>query len=375
LPGAGGGLLRLNFAIFRRAITVAANQPIQIVKQSIPLAAILSALIFSGAQPAVAWDYEGHRAINQLALASLPKDFPAFVRAPASAERIAFLSGEADRWRNMGDELPLSHFNGPDHYLDLEQLADYGLTPQTLPIFRYDFTAKLALARAAHPEKFLPVDPKKNKDHTRELVGFLPWAIVEYCGKLKSGFSYLKAFQDYGGTPDEIANAQANIIYIMGMMGHFVGDAAQPLHVTKHHNGWVGDNPHGYSTWPRIHQWIDGDYFRKTGGIKSELLAGKIRPAKIVGDPTKPDDLFNQVVAFLLETRKQLEPLYQLDKERKLSGEGEKGLAGRLFLDGQLARGGQMLGDLWFSAWQQATEDKYLIRQLTARNAASGGKQ
>jgi len=34
-----------------------------------------------------------------------------------------------------------------------------------------------------------------------------------------------------------------------------------------------------------------------------------------------------------------------------------------------------MLGDLWFSAWQQATEDKYLIRQLTDRRAASGGKK
>jgi hypothetical protein len=360
-----------SFAISRGVITVAANQPIQIVKKSIILVAVLSVLVLSGAQRAVAWDYEGHRAINQLALAALPKDFPAFVRTSAALERIAFLGGEADRWRNMPNELPLAHCNGPDHYLDLESLQDYGLTPQALPIFRYDFTAKLALARAAHPEKFPAIDPKRNKDHTRELVGFLPWAIVEYCGKLKSGFSYLKAFQDYGGTPEEITNAQANIIYLMGVMGHFAGDVAQPLHVTKHHNGWVGDNPHGYTTWPRIHQWIDGDYFRKTGGINAESLVGKIRPAKIIGDPTKPEDLFNQVMAKLLETHRQLEPLYQLDKDRRFSAEGEKGLEGRAFLDRQLVRGGQMLGDLWFSAWQQATEDKYLIRQLTERKAAN----
>ena len=43
----------------------------------------------------------------------------------------------------------------------------------------------------------------------------------------------------------------------------------------------------------------------------------------------------------------------------------------RAFLEGQLVKGGQMLGDLWFSAWQQATEDKYLIRNLTERKAAS----
>ena len=168
------------------------------------------------------------------------------MRVPEAAERVAFLAGEPDRWRNQGDgrnptdDVVLAHFNGPDHYLDLEQLADYGLTPQTVPTLRYDFTAKLALARAAHPEKFAPIDPLKNNDHTRELVGFAPWAITEYCGKLRSGFSYLKAFHDYGGTPEEIANAQQNIIYVMGVMGHFVGDCAQPLHATKHHHGWVG---------------------------------------------------------------------------------------------------------------------------------------
>jgi hypothetical protein len=340
--------------------------------------ALFTALLAAGLpvfQDALAWDYEGHRAVNQLALAALPKDFPTFVKTPEAKERIAFLAGEPDRWRNMGDELPLVHFNGPDHYLDLEYLEDYGLTTEALPIFRHDFTAKLALARAARPEKFAPIDPLKNKDHTRELIGFAPWAITEYCGKLKSGFSYLKAFQEHGGTAEEIANAQQNIIYVMGVMGHYVGDCSQPLHVTKHHHGWVGDNPHGYATNYSFHGWIDGGFFRKTGGIKVESLTEKIRSAKIVGDPTKPDDLFKQVMAYLQETYKQVEPLYQLEKEHKLTPENEKAGEGRVFLEGQLVKGGQMLGDLWFSAWQQATEDKYLIRSLTERKAANAGKK
>jgi hypothetical protein len=266
-------------------------------------------------ETATAWDYEGHRIVNQLALASLPTDFPTFASDPAAKERIAFLSGEPDRWRNMGDELPFAHFNNPDHYFDLEELEDHGLTPQSVPIFRHDFTAKLALARAAHPEKFPAIDPAKNKDHTRELPGYAPWAIAEYCGKLKSGFSYLKAFQNYGGTPEEIANAQQNIIYVMGVMGHYVGDCSQPLHVTKHHHGWLGANPRGYTTNSSFHSWIDGGYFRKTGGIKAAPMTGKMRPAKIVGDPTKPEDLFRQVMAYLMETHTFLEPLYQLEKD------------------------------------------------------------
>ena len=87
-----------------------------------------------GVPRALAWDYEGHRLINQLALGSLPTNFPAFVHAPAAAERISFLSGEPDRWRNVREELPLSNCSGPDHYIDLEQLADYGLKAELLPV-------------------------------------------------------------------------------------------------------------------------------------------------------------------------------------------------------------------------------------------------
>lgn len=333
------------------------------------------------APAAGAWDYEGHRVVNQLALAALPANFPAFVLTPEARERIAFLSGEPDRWRNQGDgrnptdDVVLSHFAGPDHYFDLEQLEDYGLTPEALPIFRYDFTVKLGLARAAHPEQFEPIDPLKNRDHSRELVGFAPWAITENCGKLRAGFSYLKAFLDYGGTPEEIANAQANIIYIMGTMGHYVGDCAQPLHATRHHHGWVGPNPHGYTTNAGFHAWIDGGFFRKTGGINAAPLTGKIRPAKIVNDPTKPEDLFRKMVAYIVETQKLVEPLYRLDKERKLSAESPDVEQGREFLHARLVRGGQMLGDLWFSAWQQAGEDRYLIARLKERQSGNGGKK
>jgi hypothetical protein len=64
-----------------------------------PSALALLAFLQFGAHLARAWDYEGHRVVNQLGLASLPTNFPAFAREPAPAERIAFLAGEMDRWR------------------------------------------------------------------------------------------------------------------------------------------------------------------------------------------------------------------------------------------------------------------------------------
>jgi hypothetical protein len=318
---------------------------------------------------ALGWDYEGHRVVSQLALASLPTNFPAFVRAPQAAERIAFLSGEPDRWRNAQD-LTLKHVNGPDHYIDLEELTHYGLKPENLPFLRYDFIAELARIRNAHPEKFPAPDAARNEDHTRGLVGLLPWTMAESYARLKSEFSYLKTFETDGGTPDEIANAQANIIYTMGVMSHYFGDAGQPLHTTVHHHGWTGENPHGYSVASKIHGWIDGGYFFKVGGADMKGLVAKLRPAQLVaidGRTAKPEEMFHASVLFLVEQNKQVEPLYQMDKDGRLSGEGENGLQGKAFLEGQLVKSGQLLGDVWYSAWQQAPSDTFLKGTLARR--------
>jgi hypothetical protein len=324
-----------------------------------------------------AWDYEGHHAINELALASLPSKF-GIQLTPALKRRIAFLAGEPDRWRNAADvragtgDLPLAQANGLDHYIDLEDLKLYGLTPDTLPDMRYDFMMDIAKARAAHPEKFPPIDPAKDYDHTREMDGFLPWAINENFEKLKSDFAVLKAFQTHGGTPEEIANAQADIVYVMGAMGHYVGDGSQPLHTTKYFNGWdPNDNPKGYTTKQTFHSWIDGGYFRKTGGVDVNKLVGKIQPATKIPDADDPQKLFHYVVNYIVEQNKFVEPLYAMEKNGELTSEGEKGLVGRPFLDAQLVKAAQMLGNLWLTAWLDAPEDTYLERQLDERNVAA----
>lgn len=336
--------------------------------KTLPLRLLFAALAVALPFQVMAWDYDGHRVANQLALAALPSDFPAFALTPAARERIAFLGGEPDRWRNVPD-LSLRQFNGPDHYIDLEELAVYGLKPEGLPVFRYDFAARLAVPRAAHPEKFPPIDPLRNEDHTRELIGFLPWTVAEYYGKLKSEFAYLKALEE-AGTPEEIANAQQNIIYTMGVMGHFTGDSTQPLHTTIHHHGWIGPNPHHYTTNGSFHSWIDGGYFAKTGGLDSRALAPKVRPARVLADSGRSAEVFNAAVALLVEENQRVEPLYQLQAEQRLSGEGERGLEGRAFLEARLVEAGEFLGDLWLSAWKHAPEDTYLKTQLAKRKAA-----
>ena len=152
-----------------------------------------------------------------------------------------------------------------------------------------------------------------------------------------------------------------------------MGDAGQPLHTTIHHHGWVGDNPHHYTTESRFHSWIDGGYFSKVGGADLKGLLGKLRPAQLAAikdRPAKPEEIFQVAVLYIEEQNKLVEPLYQMEKDGKLSGEGETGLQGKAFLEGQLLKSGQLLGDIWFSAWQHAGPDTFLERQLARRQHA-----
>ena len=156
-------------------------------------------------------------------------------------------------------------------------------------------------------------------------------------GKLREAeihFSLSESLRGNGGTPEEIANAKENIIYVMGTMGHYVGDAGQPLHTTIHHHGWVGENPQGYTTNSSFHAWIDSGYLNKVGGVKLEEIETRLHPAQLVsidGRTAKPEEMFQAAMLFVIGQNKMVEPLYQLDKDGKLSGEGEKGMEGKAF--------------------------------------------
>lgn len=319
-----------------------------------------------GADGVGAWDYTGHRTVNLLALDILPREFPSFVREARHRERIAFLSGEPDRWRNTPD-LPLRHVNGPDHFFDIEDLEPLGIDPGRLTPFRYLYVEQVTRARAADPVRFPEIPVEKNRDRTRQFVGFLPWTILEQYGKLKSAFSYLRAYEQ-SGTAEEIQQARENVAYLMGVLGHYCADAAQPLHTTKHYNGWAGDNPKGYTTRRSFHSWIDGGYFAETGGIDEAALRRGLRPATRLDTIRGMTDYMLPVIMdFIRAQHARVEPLYELDLEGKLTGEPGAGREGTAFLNEQMRRGISFFADLCYTAYQNAPDDKYLLGVLAKR--------
>ncbi|MBA3849205.1 MAG: hypothetical protein C0502_04320, partial [Opitutus sp.] len=207
--------------------------------------------------------------------------------------------------------------------------------------------------------------------------GFLPWTIAEYFGKLRGNFARLKVLEELG-TPGEIAQAKASIVEMMGLMGHFLGDAAQPLHTTTHHNGWVGPNPSNYTTWRGFHSWIDSGFLARAK-IDLAPLAAQARPAQSLPLDLRPDGrdpMFAHAMDFVLEQHKLVEPLYRLEAAGRLKLEGTPPDPGAVdFIRARLLTAGQRLGDVWLTAWRGAAPDNFLRGQLIRQKAAAEGAE
>jgi hypothetical protein len=293
---------------------------------------ILTALAAAGLLSAAAlppaaraWGNEGHRMINRLAVSTLPADTPAFLRSEAAASEIEYLGPEPDRWRSPA-EPELSAAQAPEHFIDLE-LAD-ALGP--LPHRRLDFEAKV-FASGQRPEKF----------------GLQPWEADEVWERLKAAlreYRRLAAGPNPESNPDLRAVEQAAIFYA-GWLGHYVGDASQPLHTTVNYNGWVGPNPNGYTTAHEIHWQFEGPF-----------VAANLRPTEVLAKMTPPraieGDLFDAYVAYLRQTATHVERVYQLEKAGGFVGNGS--VESREFTAERLAAGASMLRDMIYAAWLES---------------------
>lgn len=291
------------------------------------------------------WSAHGHRTITYLAMDSLPKDAPAWMRDVSIRHRIADQSNEPDRWRGLQSDT-LAHENGPDHYIDVEELAGFGLTLETVSPFRYEFLRDMAVALHEHPEMAGEYDPASDKDKTKRWPGFLPHAIQEHYNKLRCSFNTLRILEELKdpARADQLVMARENCIQQMGLLSHFVADAAQPLHATKHHHGWIGDNPKGYTRDKGIHSYIDGTIVDLHG-----LTVETLRPR--LGALAKVDakDPWKDVLGYIRRSSEQVEPLYELEKSGDLPKE-----KGKAYIEARFTDAASMLGALYWAAWESS---------------------
>jgi S1/P1 Nuclease len=317
------------------------------------------------ALPADAWNAHGHRLISRAALRGLPAEAPAWLRDESFIEKVAWMSNQADRWR--GWPMPtLGHENKPDHYLDIDDLAQFGLTLETIPKLRNEYLRTLCIAKHVHPEKIGPYDAAKDPENNSEWPGFVLHAIAEHYVKLQAAFHEIRILEklDDPARAFQMEQARANAAYHMGFLSHFVGDMAQPLHSTKHHNGWDGDNPAGYTKSNRFHSYIDGGVLARHS-IRDEDLAAVSR----VETRVSPRDPWDDVLKYVRATHECVEPLYKLEKSGDLDRE-----PGKVFILERLARGGEMLSALIWAAWSSSAPNEKQLADFRFYESGETGR-
>jgi hypothetical protein len=278
------------------------------------------------AQQSFAWGHDGHSMINRLAGSTLPADVPEFLRSAASLDAMEFYGPVPDsrQWRSNG-VLDLGMARAPEHFLDLEWADLVG----PLPPRRYDYLRALQAAQPNHPD--IKMDPEK--------VGLLPYAATEYYLQLQAA---MHDYRDMVTAKEDTRAVEAEIVFTAGILGHWVADGSQPMHVSIQYNGWTGPNPNGYTTSHKVHTVFEGDYVHDN--IKVADFAPLV-PAK----PMLIADVFPQFMTYLRHSNSLIEKTYQIEKAGGFNGAGTP--QGKAFVDERLAAGATELRDLIYTAW------------------------
>lgn len=281
-------------------------------------------------QPSLAWGSDGHKMINRLAAANLPKDVPAFLRNGNALDTMEYLGPEPDRWRNRAED-ELNTAQAPEHFIDLEWADLIG----PLPKKRYDYIRALEKAQAAHPE--LQLTPEK--------VGLQPYVTEEVFERLKVG---MREYRRLLAAGEDTKPAETAILFYAGWLGHYVADGSQPLHVTMQYNGWTGPNPNAYTTEHKIHSLFESSF------VSANIKPADVAPLVAAAQPKVLTDEWSDYMAYLRHTGTLVEKTYQIEKAGGFTDAGTP--EGKAFTEERLAAGAIQLRDMIYTAWVRSSD-------------------
>ena len=295
----------------------------------------VACLAIAAPHGAWAWGASGHRIIGRLAVATLPAELPAFLHEPAATLAVGELAREPDRWKDSGRTHDADR--DPGHFLDLGDDGKVlgGPALAALPVTREGYDSDLRVVGA---------------DSWRG--GYLPYSIIDGWQQLAKDFAYwrvdraaAKRVADGAHRAWLAADAdrrEALILRDLGVLGHYVGDGSQPLHVSVHFNGWgSGPNPESF-TQDRIHATFEGALVRRY--ISESEVKAAMAPYRDCHCSIE-----RRTAQYLAATNGEVNRLYRLQKAGDFVG-GEA--RGRAFTAQRLAAGADELRDLIIDAWR-----------------------
>jgi len=309
------------------------------------ICAVLVMTIAGCPQVALAWGATGHHIINNLAISSLPAGTPAFLRASSAIAEVTDLGLYLDLLKGAGNAWDSE--NDPGHYLDLldNGTIEGGLPLSDLPPTREAYDATLR-ARGTDPYT----------------VGYLPYSILEGWQQLRMDFAYWRvdAYESRRARTArlrQIAAMRQNvdeqvIRRDVGVWGHYLADASQPLHVTVHFNGWGKyPNPRRYSESNHMHDLFETVFVDRY--VTREGVAKYMTPdaAPVSHSLASGTTVLHAIERYLAASNATVMPLFDIDKD----GGFTKGTAqAKAFVDRRLAFGASEMRTLIVWAWNDS---------------------
>ena len=375
-------------------------------------AAMLCIMLVSPAPGPRAWDGPGHRTIACLALAAVDLRAAPWLGTADIRDRILFQSNQPDRLRSRQSPV-VRHLNAAEHYFEIDSLHRYGLTLasghtpgpgatlgpggalgpgrtlRNVPPLRRAYVRAIVLGSEPSSGKALPAVPPQ---YLLAGPGFLAHGAMEAFDLLTAALHQVRILEALGDPrrDAQLEQSRADVIHALGRLSHLVGDGAQPLHTTRHFNGWAGSNPDGYTRSRAFHRQVDSmpgrDKRLSCTALLPRLLAlaqgtpvspseraapmtprfpavsvaaaptastapgvkvTTLNPAASL-PPVDPADTWRNILTYLKNTYAQVEPLYTMERDGRLEGP-----AGRAFVAGRLLASAAMLAALL----QEALDD------------------
>ncbi len=304
-------------------------------------------LVAAGVLPAAAWGLKGHTIINHLAAVSLPPSMPSFMRTPLATDELTMLGINLDLLKGAGTAWDAAY--DPGHYLDmLDDNSVGGIPIDSLPDTREAYDTAL---RANGTDQYK--------------MGYAPYSILEGWQQLRMQFAYWRvdhyeSTHAKGSTRRATAASHARvdeqlILRDAGVWGHYVGDSAQPLHITVHFNGWGKyPNPNGFSNSQHLHDIFETDFVENA--IRERGVALRLLPLSSPQGTTLANNqqTLREIERYLKGSNAKVVRLYQIEKSGGFAHPTPEAIA---FAEGRLAYGASELRNLTAWAWQDSLNE------------------
>lgn len=278
-----------------------------------------------------AWGLKGHRMQVAATIQVLPADMPEFFRK--AGPQLTYLATEPDRWRTP-DVPAVIETSGTNHFFSYEH------APKVLPPDRHQFIVALTKAGA--------IDPGKPSVRP---FGLAPYAIQEWADMLTGAFRRWRQMKD--DTEDariEKRQLEQSILFIAGVLAHWVTDVSQPMHCSVHILGWSPSvaNPAGYTPDRAIHGRYETDYVERV--IDETEVSGALTK---LTQRAELGDWLADSLRYIGTCNSHIETIYRWDLQTPF-GSGREPAEAEAFTAARLAEGAAMLRDVWVTAWRRS---------------------